>query len=292
MTQEEVELREQRFQTGMVELNYAEGPATGRPLVFLHGGSSRWQYGIALLEELAPQWHVYAPDMRGHGSSGRVPGGYRLLDYVADITAFLEQVVKAPAVIISQSMGGHVGIMLTAQHPSLVRALIVGDSPPLSGTTVPAHAPGAHDELIQARELAASDRSTLDLAAVLEREPVQGAGHPSKALVGSGRQLDWASFRAELLKHADPEVIATTLDPQRINEGYDAERLLPAIHCPVLLVQGDPDAGGLMPHEEVPRALALIPQGQHVFLKDIGHAWLHDQPERGRKAIADFLAAL
>jgi hypothetical protein len=34
-------LREHRHDLGIVELNYAEGPATGPPLVVLHGGSAR-----------------------------------------------------------------------------------------------------------------------------------------------------------------------------------------------------------------------------------------------------------
>lgn len=53
-----------------------------------------------------------------------------------------------------------------------------------------------------------------------------------------------------------------------------------------------PEAGGLTPHEEIAPALALLPRGKHVFLKGVSHAWLHNQPERGRKAIADFLTAV
>jgi hypothetical protein len=52
------------------------------------------------------------------------------------------------------------------------------------------------------------------------------------------------------------------------------------------------EAGGLTPHEEMAPALALLPRGKHVFLKGVSHAWLHDQPERGRKATADFLTAV
>src|SRR2546429_3985149 len=76
------ELREQRFHTGTVELNYAEGPVSGEALLYLHGGDGRWQEGRALLEELACAFQVDGLDLRGHGLSGRVPGAYRLQDYV------------------------------------------------------------------------------------------------------------------------------------------------------------------------------------------------------------------
>jgi hypothetical protein len=39
---ETVLFREATFDTGKVVLNYAEGPASGPPLVMLHGGSGRW----------------------------------------------------------------------------------------------------------------------------------------------------------------------------------------------------------------------------------------------------------
>src|SRR5215469_10466952 len=53
------ELLEQRFHTGTVELNYAEGQASGEALLYLHGGNGRWQEGRALLEELASAFQVY-----------------------------------------------------------------------------------------------------------------------------------------------------------------------------------------------------------------------------------------
>src|SRR5262245_53026388 len=117
-------LGERRFQTGSVEINYAESPPTGLPIVVLHGGAGSWRSGIGLIELLAERWHVYAPDFRGHGLSGRVPGRYVLRDYATDTAAFLERVVREPAVVYGHSLGGEVAIMVAAQHPPLVRALI------------------------------------------------------------------------------------------------------------------------------------------------------------------------
>ena len=76
-----IEIQEQTFDTGIVTINYAEGPPSGPPLILLHGGSARWQNSESAIQELAPRWHVYAPDFRGHGRSGRVPGSYRLQSF-------------------------------------------------------------------------------------------------------------------------------------------------------------------------------------------------------------------
>jgi len=86
---ESVLFREATFDTGKVVLNYAECSAAGPALLFLHGGAGRWQLYAAMLADLAKSWHVYAPDLCGHGTSGWVPWGYTIRDYVEDIGAFL-----------------------------------------------------------------------------------------------------------------------------------------------------------------------------------------------------------
>jgi hypothetical protein len=55
------EFRHQSFDTGKVRIGYGEGPQTGQPFVFLHGGAEGGRSGYALLERLSPHWHVYAP---------------------------------------------------------------------------------------------------------------------------------------------------------------------------------------------------------------------------------------
>jgi hypothetical protein len=49
---------EHRFNAGVVTLNYAEGEASGPPLVLLHGGSARWQSALPLIAELSQHWQV------------------------------------------------------------------------------------------------------------------------------------------------------------------------------------------------------------------------------------------
>ena len=208
-----------------------------------------------------------------------------------DVANFLEQVVDRPTVVIGHSMGGHVGIMLAACYPRLVRALIVGDSPPLSGHVLPAHARIFQNAFGRAHEPSSSSASHEESATPWPERPAGDVPHLG-ACARLGNQEEVSRLRAKHLEHLDPEVLATVFDQGRMNQGYDAHVLLPAIRWPVLLLQAAPEAGGLTPHEEIAPALALLPRGKHVFLKGVSHAWLHDQPEQGRKAIADFLTAV
>lgn len=116
-------INEQAFHTGVVTINYAEGPPSGPPLVLLHGGSARWQSFDTIIPDLAVRWHLYAPDLRGHGKSGRVQGHYRLQDYAEDIIAFLQQCLSEPVYLIGHSLGGMVALLVAAQCPDYVRQL-------------------------------------------------------------------------------------------------------------------------------------------------------------------------
>jgi pimeloyl-ACP methyl ester carboxylesterase len=89
-----------------VQLNYAEGPPNGPPLVLLHGLGRRWQVFLPVIPALSLRWHIFAPDLRGHGKSSRVARGYHGPEYAEDIHGLLRERVGAPAVLFGHSLGG------------------------------------------------------------------------------------------------------------------------------------------------------------------------------------------
>lgn len=285
-------VRERRFHTGTVELNYAESQANGPPLAILHGGAGSWGYAAALIDLLAARWWVYAPDFRGHGRSGRVPGRYRLRDYAEDTAAFLLRAVPAPAVVFGHSLGGEVAVMVAALHPGLVRAVVVGDVP-FSAEDHPTEEPGhrAMNELW--RRLAG--RPAAEIAGALRDMPVPvpGAGTAVRAGDAFGEDNPWFGFQADNLHRLDPGVLAAVLEgPEIMLEGYEPEVLLPAITCPVLILQADPATGGLLTDREVERALRLLPRPTHLRLDGIGHELHGLHPARIAEAIGPFLDAV
>ena len=285
-------VRERRFDTGTVELNYAEGPANGPPFVILHGGSGSWAYAADLIDLLVGRWHVYAPDFRGHGLSGHVSGRYRLRDYAEDTAAFLSGVVRAPAVVYGHSLGGEVAVMVAAHHPELVRAVIVGDVP-FSAEDHPTEEAGhrAMNELWHRL----AGRPVAEIAAALREMPVRvsGAATPARAGDAFGEESPWFAFQATNLHRLDPGMLAAILaGPEAMLEGYEPEALLPAIACPVLILQGDPADGGLLSDREVERALRLLPRPTHRRLDGIGHELHGAHPERVLAAIGPFLEAV
>jgi pimeloyl-ACP methyl ester carboxylesterase len=51
------------------------------------------------------------------------------MDYAEDTNAFLWQQVSEPAVIFGHSLGGMVALLVAAQCPEKIHAVVVGDSP-------------------------------------------------------------------------------------------------------------------------------------------------------------------
>jgi pimeloyl-ACP methyl ester carboxylesterase len=285
-------LREHTVQTPDVLLGYAEGPSSGPPFLLLHGGSARWQHGDDLLEALTDQWHVFAPDLRGHGRSGHVPGAYRVRDDVDDIAFLIRQRIGEPTVVYGHSRGGEVAVMLAAREPELVRGLIVGDAP-LSPEGSPTEQPDhrARNELW--RDLAG--RGTPEIEAGLREMPILEPGateaRPARQVLGD--DSPWFAFHAESLHRVDPDTLTSLLaGPQALLEGYDPHVLLPAIACPVLLLQADPDLGGVLTDADVSLGRQLLSNVQVARLAGIDHA-LHsrsDQLDAVLDVVRPFLA--
>jgi pimeloyl-ACP methyl ester carboxylesterase len=262
-------IEEHSFNTGVVTINYAEGPASGPPLVLLHGGSARWQSSESIMPDLAADWHLYAPEFRGHGKSGWVAGGYRLQDYADDTKAFLRQQVSEPAVIFGHSLGGMVALLVAAQCPERIRAVVVGDSP-LAAEPWLAHLNRTRDGLIHWRDLAGGTYSVEEITEALANE-----------------------WLAQNLYQNDPDMLTILIDePYRAAAGYDMAVVLPSIRCPVLLLQADPKAGGFLTDAEVEQGIPLLSQPTHVLLEGVSHVLHNEQKEPVLQAITDFLTSL
>lgn len=97
-------------------------------VVHVHGLGARWQVFKPVMAGL--QEHVQlAPDLRGHGLSGRVAGDYSVEAMSGDLIDFLEAHCPEPVVVSGHSLGGWVAMAAASRRPELFEALAVIDSP-------------------------------------------------------------------------------------------------------------------------------------------------------------------
>ncbi len=95
------------------------GRPGARPLVLLHGGRECADTFTFLVESLAGDWDVFAPDWRGHGLSGWAEGGYWTHDFIADLEALLDGLgLREPVDVIGHSLGGNVASLYAGLRPA------------------------------------------------------------------------------------------------------------------------------------------------------------------------------
>ena len=281
---------EQIFDTEKVKLNYAETLDIGPALVLLHGLGRRWQVFLPLIPTLASRWHMYAPDLRGHGKSTHVVRGYRVSQYADDIVRFLTEVVTEPAILFGHSLGGMVSMWIAAHHPNLVRALILGDNVICGDSFEHSMYPTLFSGL---RDLIIRGGSIEDIAQGLARIQLKVPGLEELVTIGDlpGNDEAHLLWWARCLENVDPDTFAMMLDESSVEE-WDGEKLLRQIHCPTLLLQASPELGGLMSDTDVERALELVPDASRVRFPTLGHALYIQQAEPILRAVTDFLEAL
>lgn len=232
-----IDIQEKTFDTGKVKLNYAEISSSNPPLVLLHGGTARWQAFDAILSELASSYHLYLPDFRGHGKSGRVPNTYRLQDYTDDTIAFLQNHLTEPVFLFGHSLGGIIALMVAAQYAVGVRAVAVGDAP-LSSKTWYEHLYQSRDRMAAWRDLAGGQQPLSNLIEILKGAPMEVPGQtdpvPFRELVGEDSTVfEWLATN---LSQTDPDMLSAIIERFEITAaGYEMNTVLPAVQCPVLL---------------------------------------------------------
>ncbi len=102
----------------------------GHQVLLLHGGgidSARLSWE-PLIETLAPNFRVLAPDLPGYGDSARPKIIYSIQFYVDFVTAILDQFSFERVSLAGVSMGGAIALGLALQKPQLAEKLVLIDS--------------------------------------------------------------------------------------------------------------------------------------------------------------------
>ena len=121
----------QRLRLHYVDWGNPEAP----PMILIHGGRDHCRNWDWVAEKFRNDYHIIAPDLRGHGDSQWMIGGsYNQIDYVYDIAQLLHQKEMSPVTVIGHSLGGSISLLYTSLYPENVNKLISieGMGPPPS----------------------------------------------------------------------------------------------------------------------------------------------------------------
>lgn len=111
------------------KIHYVEqGEGEEVPIVLIHGfGASafHWRYNIP---ELAKKYKVYAIDLLGFGWSEKALVEYDALVWRDQVMSFLKEVVKEPAIVVGNSLGGFTALMTAEGLPEQVAGVVLLNS--------------------------------------------------------------------------------------------------------------------------------------------------------------------
>ena len=119
----------QRLRLHYVDWGNEEAP----PMLLVHGGRDHCRNWDWVAQAFRGEYHIIAPDLRGHGDSQWLLGGsYDQVDYVYDVAQLLHQRQHTPVTIIGHSLGGAISLLYSGLYPETVTKLvsIEGMGPP------------------------------------------------------------------------------------------------------------------------------------------------------------------
>ena len=97
-----------------------QGPA----LVLLHTLRTQLDMFQKVIPDLAKRFRIYAMDYPGHGYSDIPEATYSSEFFVTRVARFLDQLDIRDAVIVGESIGGSIALLLAARHNLRVRAVV------------------------------------------------------------------------------------------------------------------------------------------------------------------------
>jgi pimeloyl-ACP methyl ester carboxylesterase len=117
-----------------LRLHYVDwGNADAPPLVLVHGGRDHARSWDWVAHALRRDFHVIAPDLRGHGESSWALGGhYTLAEFTLDLAQLVDLLDVPQVTLVGHSLGGAVSIQYAAVFPERVAKLVAieGLGPP------------------------------------------------------------------------------------------------------------------------------------------------------------------
>ena len=275
-----------------LRLHYVDWGNEQKPLLLLvHGGRDHARSWDWVARELRHEWHVVAPDLRGHGDSAWAVGSsYPLADFVLDIAQLLEALDAYPATIVAHSLGGAISLLYAGAFPEHVAKLVAieGLGPPPEIEVRLRGVPGwkrLRDWIGQMQALAG-------------RHPRR---YPSIDAAAK-RMLEENSFLNEQqARHLTIHGVARNEDgtytwkfdnytrgfsPVRFTDDEMLE-LRGRVSCPTLLVRGS-ESWASDPQRE--GRAAAFPNARVVTIDGAGHWVHHDRLDEFLRVVREFLA--
>ncbi|HJM89385.1 MAG TPA: alpha/beta hydrolase [Dehalococcoidia bacterium] len=261
-------------------------------LVLLHGGSltaHTWDMAVLLLRD---QYHIVAPDQRGHGDSGWTADdkfGEDNSDLMAqDTVDFIDHLGFDKFTLAGMSMGGMNSIRYAAKHQDRLNALCIIDI-----------APETMRQGIVEMEQFRHDTETMDsfedfLDRAQRMVPHRARAHLEYSLLHSLKPTEdgkW-TWKQDSRGRRSTDVSTLSEDEMKVAREQRADAMwgdLKSIKVPTLLMRGG--ISNVLAKESAEAVVEAMPDCRMVEIPGAGHRVQGDNPKDFASELQTFLAA-
>ncbi len=264
-----------------LRLHYFEWKGMGtRPLVLMHGLRDYAYYWQDCANRLLDEFHIFAPDQRGHGESEQAPGGYLVWALASDLAGFIEKIGLERFDLVGLSLGSRTSMAYARENSLRLKHLALVDMGPQMARvgavglkqdmTSKAERPPSSFSLEDARAFYRGQWPTLDdvsIERMIQNSLVKGEdGMYSN---GYDRKLSEVTTKAAI-----PE----------INFLWDS---LTHVKAPTLVCRGEESP--ILDEEISSRMVSSLPNGQLYVFRETGHSLPRLRPELFAEVVRRFL---
>ncbi|XP_050230008.1 pheophytinase, chloroplastic isoform X2 [Mercurialis annua] len=267
----------------------------GLPIVLIHGfGASvfHWRYNIP---ELAKKYKVYALDLLGFGWSDKALIEYDAVVWRDQVVDFMKEIVKEPAVIVGNSLGGFAALMSAAELPAQATGVVLlnsagqfGNANELSNKT--------EESFLQKNILKPLkeifQRIVLNVVFWQSKQPAR-VESVLKSVYKNTSNVDDYLVESITRPAADPnagEVYYRLMSRFMLNQTqYTLNSVLSQLRCPLLLIWGDLDPW--VGPSKANQIKDFYPKTTLVNLQ-AGHCPHDEVPELVNTALVEWLSSL
>ncbi len=274
-------------------LHYLDWGNEGAPLLLLIHGmrdhAHSWDWTARAMRD---QWHVIAPDLRGHGDSQWSPDGaylapYHALDIADLIDTLIDKSGRPQITIVAHSFGGNAAARYAAMFPERVHKLVLVDGLGPSSENIAKW--NGHGSVLRTREWIDKRRETANR----KQRRFASMEEAVARMAAANRHLseDQARYLAIHGARLYADGYGWKYDPAVgifLPEDFsvDLRAFFREITAPTLLCYG-PESW--TPHPDTDGCSALFRNHKIAVIENAGHWLHHDQFDRFIAALRDFL---
>lgn len=281
------------------QIAYREREGGEQVVILVHGNMTSSKHWDILIDEMDPEFKIYAPDLRGFGESTyneRVTG---IRDFSEDLHGFIEALELEDFHLVGWSTGGAVCMQYVADHPGKCEKLVLLASAstrgyPFFGTKADG-SPDPENRLQSIEDIEQDPGKTLAMQGLYDTKNREGLKAVWNALIYTHRQPEaskYDEYVEDMLTQRNLADVYHSLNSFNIsahhngvNQGTDQAK---DIDIPVLVLHGDRDYVVTGPMtEEIMEDLG--DNATFISLEDMGHSPLVDNLELLTKTIESFL---